>query len=208
MHCNQTDTGMPTKDFEANLPQELNMWAANVFAKIKKNFRDYEINTTLNKKEGYTGDLYRRMWWTVHNAAGGKKSLIQFFYMKYGDYVHWGVGSRFDDPRRQLNPPQGQKLWDVPPVRNKGKQPIPYKEPYNTSNGHRYASKPYLRREVRYQMRTLIRDLAVRYAFFADFYTVRGIADGIGDPSITTKWIQQNKMHLTNDFLDMMGMKR
>lgn len=198
---------MPTQDFDTNLSQEMNMWAANVFAKIKQNFKDYKINTTLNKKEGYTGDLYRRMWWTVHNASGGKKSLIQFFYMKYGDYVHWGVGSRFDDPRRRLDPPQGQKIWDIPPVRSKGKQPIEHPETYN-EKGKRYASKPYLRREVRYQIKSLIRDLAVRYAFFGDFFIVRGIADGIGDSSITKKWIQQNKVHLTNDFLDLMGMKR
>ena len=189
---------MPTKDFEINLPQELNLWAARVFERIKRNFVDYKINRSVNRTDGYTGDLYRRMWWTVHNAAGGKEALIEFFYMKYGDFVQWGVGRKYGDPRW----PNGQKLWDVAPVRNKSKNPIPHPEGYN------YASKPYLRREIRYQMRNLIKDLAVRYAFFGDLYVVSGMAEGLGDTSATERWINQNKSRLTNDFLDMMGMKR
>lgn len=199
---------MGTTDMKFDISHEMNMWAANVFAKIHKNFADYQINTSLNKKDGYTGDLYRRMWWKVYNSAGGKKSLIQFFYMKYGDYVQWGVGSRFDDPRRQrTSEPYGQKWWEVPPVKSKGKAAIGYPGTYN-DKGNRYYSKPYLRREVRYQMRYLIRDLAIRYAFFGDYFIVKGIADGLGDTSATTRWIEQNKPELTNDFLQMMGMKR
>lgn len=193
---------MATNDFEVNLSQELNLWAVRVFNKIKKSFVDYKINRVTNKKEGYTGDLYRRMWWTVHNAAGGKKALIQFFYMKYGDFVQWGVGSKFDDPRRKENPPRGQKLWDVPAMTSKQLKPIPQTEGYN------YAAKPYLRREIRYHLSWLRKRLAEQYAYFGEYYIIKGVADGIGDPSITTKWIEENKSRLTNEFLDMMGMKR
>ena len=189
---------MGTTDMKFDISHEMNMWAANVFAKIHKNFADYQINTSLNKKDGYTGDLYRRMWWKVYNSAGGKKSLIQFFYMKYGDYVQWGVGRKFGDPRW----PEGQKLWNVPTVTSKEKKSI------KNTDGNNYYSKPYLRREVRYQMRYLIRDLAIRDAVFGDSFIVKGIADGLGDTSATTRWIEQNKPELTNDFLQMMGMKR
>lgn len=189
---------MATKDFEINLPQELNLWAVRVFNRIKKNFVDYQINRTVDKKNGYTGDLYRRMWWTVHNAAGGRKSLIEFFYMKYGDFVQWGVGRKFGDPRW----PEGQKLWDVPKITGKGKNPI------RNTQGYNYASKPYLRREIRYQMRWLINQMAIKYAYFAEYYVIRGVAEGVGDTDITTKWIEANKDVLSNDFLHMINMKR
>lgn len=196
---------MPTADFEINLSKELNLWAVRVFNKIKRNFVQYRINKgEKSTDDGYTGDLYRSMWWTVHAGAGGNPAFIKFFYMKYGDFVEWGVGSRFDDPRRRGPEPKGQGLWDVPPITDSGQGPIGYPEPYN-KRGHRYYSKPWLRREVRYHTKWLLKRLTEQYAYWGNLYTVRSLADGVGDKSITEKWIAENKDMLTKGFLDMMG---
>ena len=62
---------MPTKEFELNLPHELNMWAVRVMKRIRRKFIDFYINREPGGRFGeYTGDLYRKMWWTVHNGAG------------------------------------------------------------------------------------------------------------------------------------------
>lgn len=169
---------------------------------------DYSINRSADRKNGYTGDLYRRMWWDVHNAAGGNKAMISFFYMKYGDFVQWGVGSRFDDPRRQLTPPQGQKLWNVPPVRSKDKSPIEYPEPYNKANGHRYASKPFLRREIMYHLSWLTKRLAEQYGYFGAYWLERSLTQSPTGVERTRQWLEQHMWELPQDFLDLFDVKR
>lgn len=176
---------MPTKDLDINLQQELNWWAVRVFKRIRKKFIDFYINQYPDEENGYTGDLYRKMWWTVHEAAGGNKALIEFFYMKYGDFVQWGVGGRV-------------KKWDVPPLSGYDSGPI--KHPiYNRK------AKPFFRREVKYHADWLLKRLTEKYAYFGNLYIVRGLADGMGDKSITEKWVAENKDMLTKGILDMMG---
>ena len=177
---------MPTKEFELNLPHELNMWAVRVMKRIRRKFIDFYINREPGGKyEEYTGDLYRKMWWTVHNGAGGNPALIQFFYLKYGDFVQWGVGGNV-------------KKWNVPPL--SGSDAGPIKHPvYNRK------AKPFFRREVKYHAEWLLKRLTERYAYFGNLDLVRGLADGIGDKSITEKWIAENKDMLTKGVLDMMG---
>lgn len=188
---------MPIKDLTTDLPQELNLWAARVFKRIKKRFLDFQISMSVNEKGGYTGDLYRRMHWEVHSAAGGNKAFIEFFYMKYGDFVQWGVGAKRNDPLY----PHGQKLWDVPALKGKEVKPI------QATSGRNYYAKPYLRREVRYHTQWLLKRLAEQYAYTGNLYIVRGLSEGMGDPSIMNKWIEDNKDLLTKGFLDMMGIK-
>lgn len=179
---------MPTKDFEMNLSQELNLWAVRVFTRIRRKFLDFDINMTADGKgPRYTGDLYRRMHWEVHNASGGNPALIQFFYMKYGDFVQWGVGGKVTK-------------WDVPQL--SGKDAGPIKHPVFDRK-----AKPYLRREVRYHSRWLLKRLAEQYAYFGNLYIVRGLSEGMGDPSIMNKWIDENRDMLKKGFLDMMGIK-
>lgn len=176
---------MATKDFEINLPQELNLWAVRVFKRIRERFINFYISR--GEQGEYTGDLYRKMWWTVHNAAGGNQALIQFFYLKYGDFVQWGVGGKV-------------KKWNVPPLA--GKDPRPIKHPqYNRK------AKPFFRREVKYHANWLLKRLTEKYAYFGNLYLVRGLADGVGDRRITEKWIEENKDMLTKGVLDMMGFK-
>lgn len=175
---------MAINNFEINLPQELNLWAARVFKTVKQKFIDFEINMSEDKNRGLTGNLYRRMYWEVHNAAGGNPALIEFFYMKYGDYVQWGVGA-------------GVPKWDVPQLNGRNVQPI--KHPTADRK-----AKPYLRREVRYHAKWLLKRLAEHYAFMGNFYMVRGLSQGMGDPSVMNKWIEENKHLLTKGFLDLM----
>ena len=186
---------MPTNDFDKNIQNELNLWAARVFERIKQKFIDMNINRSMNRGDGFTGDLYRSLHWEVHTAAGGSKILVQFFYLKYGDFVQWGVGRQFGDK-------DGQKNWPIPPLYGKDAAGIPNPEK------PKYVAKPFLRREVRYRVNGLLRDLAVKYAYFADALIIKGLSDGTGDPSIMNKWISENKELLSNDFLKMVGMKR
>lgn len=179
---------MPTKDFEINLPQELNLWAARVMKRIRRKFIHFYINREPGgKRDEYTGDLYRKMWWTVHNAAGGNKAMIEFFYMKYGDFVQWGVGGKV-------------KKWNVPPLSGQDAGPIKHPQ-YNRK------AKPFFRREVKYHADWLLKRLAEHYAYWGNLYLVRGLAEGVGDKSITEKWIAENKDMLTKGVLDMMGFK-
>lgn len=174
-------------DFEVNLPQELNLWAVRVFERIKKRFPQLGINMHPDEKRGLTGNLYRTMYWKVYNAAGGNQALITFFYLKYGDFVQWGVG-------------RGQKKWPIPAT---GGNNIP---PIKAPNSNRYA-KLYLRREVRYHASWLGKRLLEEYGFEGNLFVVRGLAEGMGDPSITQKWIEDNKDMLTKGFLNLATFK-
>lgn len=189
---------MPTKDFEARIEDEMHIWAARVFERIRKKFIDMDINRTANNEKGFTGNLYRSLFWDVHSAAGGSKVLVRFFYLKYGNFVQWGVGRQFGDPRW----PKGQDKWPIPPLYGRDAAGIEHPE-YKT-----YKAKPFLRREVNYGVKRLIRDLAVEYAYFADFHIIKSLSDGMGDRTIMEKWISENKDELSNDFLQAVGMKR
>lgn len=180
---------MPTKDFDLNITHELNLWGARVFERVKKKFVDMEINRTVNRADGFTGDLYRTLHWEVHTAAGGSKALVQFFYMKYGDFLQWGVGRQYGDKRW----PKGQKKWNVPPLGGRNAGGIPH------SQYPKYKSKPFMRREVTHHVRWLIKRLAEQYAYFADMHIIRGLAEGMGDPSITRRWIEENRELLSDD---------
>lgn len=173
---------MPSKDFEVKLSDELNFWAARVFDKIKQNFLALDINRTPGGKgPEYTGDLFRTLWWTVYNAAGGDKAMITFFYLKYGDFVQWGVGT-------------GVKKWDVPKMTDM----VPIKHPSS-----RRKSKPFLRSEVTRQAKWLLKRLAEQYVYGGNLYIVKGLAEGIGDTSITQRWIDQNKDELRGRFKNL-----
>ena len=173
---------MPAKDFEANLPDELNFWAARVFDKIKKNFVALDINRTPGGKgPEYTGQLFRTMWWTVYNAAGGSKAMITFFYLKYGDFVQWGVGT-------------GVKAWPIHAMTDM----VPIK--HLTKNRK---SKPFLRSEITRQAKWLLKRLAEQYVYGGNFYIVKGLADGVGDTTITQKWIDQNETELRERFKNL-----
>lgn len=189
---------MASKEFESKLEEELHFWAVRVFDRIKKNFVDYSINRATDRKNGYTGDLYRRMWWDVHNAAGGNKALISFFYMKYGDFVQWGVGRKYGDPRW----PEGQKLWNVPPVTGKGKEPIKQTEGFN------YASKPFLRREIMYHLSWLTKRLAEQYGYFGQYWLERSLTEAPTGLERTRRWLKEHMWELPQDFLDLFDVKR
>lgn len=173
---------MPSKDFEVKLSDELNFWAARVFDKIKKNFVALDINRTPEGKgPEYTGDLYRTMWWTVYNAAGGSNAMITFFYLRYGDFVQWGVGT-------------GVKIWEVPSMTDM----VPIKHPDSNRK-----SKPYFRSEIRRQAKWLLKRLAEQYVYGGNFYIVKGLADSVGDTSITENWIRQNETELRERFKNL-----
>lgn len=182
---------MPTNDFDINLSDELNFWAARVFERVRKKFVDMNINTSADT-EGYTGDLYRTMHWEVHNAAAGNPALIKFFYLKYGDYVQWGVGRKYGDPRW----PKGQKSWKIPRIDGKDAKGATHPK-YN------YTAKPFLRREVVYHSKWLIKRLAEQYAYWGNFYMVKGLSDGMEDPSITEKWIKEHQDALSKGILNL-----
>ena len=173
---------MPSKDFEVKLSDELNFWAARVFDKIKQNFLALDINRTPGGKgPAYTGDLFRTLWWMVYNAAGGDKAMITFFYLKYGDFVQYGVGN-------------GVKKWNVPKMTGL----VPIKHP----DSNRMA-KPFLRSEVRRQAKCLLKHLSEQYVYGCTFYIVKGLAECLGSQTITQRWIEQNKDALRDRFKNL-----
>lgn len=170
---------MPAKtieEFDPNLKEELTIWAIRVFDRVKKNFITFNINRMKGEKgPGFTGNLYRTIHWTVHNAAGGNQAMVDFFYMKYGDFVQWGVG-------------WDQKSWDIPQTNEMG--------PITAPNGRRKA-KQFLRREVKYHARWLLKRLLEEYGYRGNLYVIRGMSEGMGDPKIMEQWIEENKDALT-----------
>lgn len=107
--------------------------------------------------------------------------MITFFYLKYGDYVQWGVGT-------------GVKKWNVPKMTGL----VYIKHPESNRK-----AKPYLRSEVRRQAKWLIKRLAEQFVYGGNLYIVRGLADGVGDESITKRWIEQNKDELRGRFKNL-----
>ena len=171
----------PTADFEVNLPEELNLWGARVTKRILSNFDRLKINKDADESKGLTGDLYRSVWWTVHNAAGGNQAMIEFYYIYYGGYVQTGTGK--GAPRIDLPQMTGMKPVDRP-------------------DGHPRKAKPFLRSEIRLHLRWLADRLFQQYRFGGTFYVIKGIADAIGDPTITQRWVEEHRDELTKGLVD------
>lgn len=177
---------MAERPIEVDISQELNFWGARVYQRIVQNFQTLDINTTEGGKgKGYTGDLRRKLWWTVHKAAAGNQAMITFFFMKYGDFLQWGVGN-------------GQKSWKIPPMTGMKAIPAPKSK---------RKAKPFLRSEIRHHVRWLQKRLAEQYAYTGAFYIVKGIADGIGDKSITEKWVREHQKELAQGLGRVMGIQ-
>lgn len=167
----------PTADFEINLSDELNFWAARVTKRVLTNFDRLNINKTPGGKgPQYTGDLYRNFWWTVHNASGGNKALITFYFMHYAPYLELGVGGK----DRYV------------PLRAMTRM-----EQIERPDGSKRKAKPFLTSELRLHLYWLADRLFQQYRFGGTFYIVRGLAEGLGDQSITRKWVEDHKDELT-----------
>lgn len=168
----------PHEDFKANLADELNFWGARVMNKIRKNFRQLLISSPQYQKnpEHYTQGLYRSVYWTVHNAAGGNQAMIEFFYLRYGQYLEMGVG-------------KGTKAWNVPQIDNKKLKGFP-----NPDTGRK--AKPFFRSELRFHQRWLMERLLQKYMFMGNYYVVNGFYNGLQHPEQTEKWIEANRKEL------------
>lgn len=165
-----------------DISQELNYWGARVYQWILKNFATLNINQ--KPKDGYTGGLRRSIWWTVYQAAAGNQAMIEFFFLKYGDYLQWGVGN-------------GQKKWPVPRMTKM--------ESLSAPESKRKA-KPFLRSEVRYHVGWLQRRLAEQYAYNGALYIVRGLTYNM-DKSVTERWVRENESALSQGLARVMGLK-
>lgn len=172
----------PTDDFFVNLPEELNYWGARVTKRILSNFDRLDINKTPGGKgKEYTGDLYRNVWWTVYNSAGGNEALIEFYFLHYAGYVQTGTG-------------KGAPRVDLPQMTSM--------KPVERPDGHPRKAKPFLRSEIRLHLRWLANRLFQQYRFGGTLYIVKGIADAVGDQSITRKWIADHKDELSEGLVD------
>lgn len=166
---------MAEEIIKTDISQELNFWGARVFQRIIRNFSTLDINQNPGEKgDRFSGRLRRSIWWTVHNAAGGNQAMIDFFFLNYADFLQWGVGG-------------GQKAWSVPPMHGMKAMQAP--------NSKRKA-KPFLRSEIRHHLKWLQRRLAEQYAYNGAFYIVKGISDGMGDKSITERWVREHEKEL------------
>lgn len=177
----------PTDDFLVNLPEELNYWGARVTKRILSNFDRLGINKSTDRQdEGFTGDLYRSVWWTVHNAAGGNSALIEFYFLHYGGYVQTGTGK--GAPRVDLPQMTGMKPVDRP-------------------DGNPRKAKPFLRSEIRLHLKWLANRLFQQYRYGGTLYIVKGIADAVGDQSITRKWVADHKDELAEGLVNYVNRK-
>ena len=167
---------MPTTNFEKNLPDELHLWGARVFQNVRKNFLYMDINMTDSDRG--TGDLYRSIWWNVYNSSGGKLAWVKFFYLKYGDFVQWGVGT-------------GVKKWPVPPMDSKE----PIKHPIFNRK-----AKGFMRSELMRNAKWLQKRLGEEYAYFSYLHTLKRFSDVVGDTTPTENWIRANKDKLSPYF--------
>lgn len=169
-----------------DISQELNFWGARVYQRILKNFTTLDINHTKGGKgPEYTGGLRRSIWWTVYNASGGNQAMINFFFLKYGDYLQWGVG-------------KGQKKWPVPAMSKM--------ESLKAPNTKRKA-KPFIRSEIRHHVGWLQKRLAEQYAYNGALYIIRGLTDNMGDKSITERWVKENEKELAKGLGRVMDIK-
>lgn len=167
----------PTDDFLVNLPEELNYWGARVTQRILSNFDRLNINKTPGGKgKDYTGDLYRNVWWTVHNASGGNSALIKFYFIHYAKFLELGVGGK----------DKYVKIREMTRM-----------EQVERPDESRRKAKPFLTSEIRLHLRWLADRLFQQYSFGGSFYLVKGIADGLGDQSITQKWVEEHRDELT-----------
>lgn len=164
----------PTQDFLPNLAEELNYWGARVTERIRSNFDRLGINKTPGGE--FTGDLYRSIWWTVHTASGGSEALIEFYFLHYAGYVQTGTGA-------------GAPRFNVPQMNTM--------EAIARPDGQRRKAKPFLRSEIRLHLRWLADRLFHEYRFGGSFYIVKGIAEGMGDPSITQQWVADHADELS-----------
>lgn len=172
----------PTDDFLPKLSEELNFWGARVTQRILSNFDRLGINK--EKRKGYSGDLYRNVWWTVHNASGGNAALIKFYFMHYAGYVQTGTG-------------RGAPRIDLPQMSRMAPIPRP--------DGKKRKAKPFLRSELRIHLRWLSDRLFQEYRFGGTLYIVKGIAEAIGDPSITQQWVADHADELSEGLRDYIG---
>lgn len=165
-------------DMNMNLKEELMHWSRRVAQKIKRNFGALNINRG-EKEGGFTGDLYRSIYWTVHSMAGGNEAAVTFFFMYYGQFVQWGVGGK-------------TKKWDVPQM----KQLEAIENPKTKRK-----AKPFLRSELTFHMRWLQERLYDEYSYGASYYLVRGLARGLNDQDAINNWLRDNQAELAKAHL-------
>lgn len=167
-----------SKEMELNLSEELNMWGARVVNKIRRNFQQLYISSPQVRKnpKRFTQRLYRSVFWTVHNAAGGNKAMIEFFYLRYGQYVEMGVGGE-------------TKAWDVPQITGKNFKPM-------ANPQTKRKAKPFFRSELRFHQRWLQERLLQQYMFMGNLYVVRGFYENLQSDAETQKWIEAHRKEL------------
>ena len=96
---------------------------------------------------------------------------------------------------------KSKKKWDIPPVG--GKDIVPIQSPESS----KHFAKPLMRREVKYHARWLFKRLAEQYSYYGNLYIVKGLSEGVGDPSILKKWVAENKDMLSKGIINWSDFK-
>lgn len=147
---------MATTNQSLTIDDELYYWGSRVFKRIKDNFTLMQINKQ-KRKGGFTGNLYRDIFWQVHKMAAGNQQRIDFFYEYYGKFVEMGVSKGFAYVR-------------APKMMHIGAVKIP---------GRKRPSKPFLSREIRYHAEWLQDRLSYVYHNKTNLAILYGIQAGI-----------------------------
>lgn len=146
--------------------------------KILKNFETLGIgkfNPLNNNRQRSDSGLYRSIYWTIFNEAGGDGAKIEFYMMNYGAFVETGTGL-------------GVKYSPLPAISRM--EAIKRK-------GTRRSAKPFFRSEIRLHAKITLDVLAKHFAYSGGFYIVNAlkskqkeVAAAMGE----NKWKELKKM--------------
>lgn len=142
--------------------QDLEDFCRRTTDKILANFEELGIGkfNPLNSKAWLRGgkfrsdgSLYRSIYWTIFNEAGGDSAKIEFYMMNYGAFVETGTG-------------MGVKYSPLPAISRM--EAIKRK-------GTKRLAKPFFRSEIRLHAKITLDVLAKHFSYSGGFYIVNAL---------------------------------
>lgn len=153
------------KELNAHDPlfqQDVEDFCRRTTEKILQNFQKLGIGqfNPLNSKAWLKGgrfrstsSLYRSIYWTIFNEAGGDSAKVEFYMMNYGSFIETGTG-------------MGTKFSPLPAISRM--EAIKRK-------GSKRLAKPFFRSEIRLHAKITLDVLARHFAYSGGFYIVNAL---------------------------------
>ena len=158
--------------------QDLEDFCRRTTDKILANFEELGIgkfNPLNTNRRRSDSSLYRSIYWTIFNEAGGDSAKVEFYMMNYGAFVETGTG-------------MGVKYSPIPAISRM--EAIKRK-------GTKRLAKPFFRSEIRLHAKITLDVLAKHFSYSGGFYIVNALKSthkevkaAMGD----NKWDELKKM--------------